>query len=144
MKGKLLDYIDKLPVYVKEEIMPVIRAADAVAHDLHNARFTSYARPGTGSAELCLWRVELQAESTGAGHRIHAEEVFVIVEGAVELAIDGEVHSLQVGDVAVVPAGASIGVDNAATVPAVMWVSTRVGFSAEMADGTPVTPPWVG
>ena len=36
--------------------MPVVHAADAVIHDMHGSRFTSYAAPSRGSAELCAWR----------------------------------------------------------------------------------------
>ena len=62
--------------------MPVIHAADAVVHDLHGARFTSYASSVAGSAELCVWRLELPEVGAGAPHRISREEVFVFTGGA--------------------------------------------------------------
>jgi hypothetical protein len=39
--------------------LPVVRAADAVVHDLHGSRFTSYAAPARGSTELRAWRLDV-------------------------------------------------------------------------------------
>jgi hypothetical protein len=48
-----------------------------------------------------------------------------------------------VGDAAIVPAGSPIQLTNASEGPAALHVAIQAGFSATMADGTPVgTPPW--
>jgi mannose-6-phosphate isomerase-like protein (cupin superfamily) len=126
--------------------MPVIRAADAVVHELHGTRFTSYASSASGSAELCVWRVDLPepaAEpSPGVPHRISREEVFVIIDGAVRVNLDDASHVLGPGDVAVAPAGAHISIDNLGPGPASAWVSTGLGLEAMMADGSRISPPW--
>ncbi len=138
----LLDYMDKLIDYSKEALMPVIRSADAQVHEIHNARFTSFIRPGTGSAELCVWQTEVAPGSVGVPHRILREEVFVLLSGEVEIAIDGEVASMKQGDAAVAPAGSMIGLTNTADEPAVLFVTVPVGFSAELPDGSTFVPPW--
>lgn len=41
--------------------MPVVRSSDAVTHEIHGARFVSYATPLSGAKELCAWRGEIPA-----------------------------------------------------------------------------------
>jgi quercetin dioxygenase-like cupin family protein len=122
--------------------MPVIRAADAVVHELPGTRFSSYASSAAGSRELCVWRVEIAEVGGGAPHRISCEEVFVFIEGSVLLNLDGEEHVLHAGDVAVAPAGALLRLDNLGPGPASAWVSTSLGLQAQLADGSPFSPPW--
>src|SRR5690606_22802395 len=122
--------------------MPVVRAADAPVHEVHNARFTSLIRPGVGSAELCVWQTEVAPGSAGVPHRILGEEAFVLLSGEVTLTVDGESADLRLGDAAVAPAGAAIALANAGRVPAVLLVTVRAGFAAELPDGSTFTPPW--
>jgi quercetin dioxygenase-like cupin family protein len=122
--------------------MPVIRAADAVAHVMHSATFTPFARPSSGSAELCLWRVELAPQSTGVAHRVLREEVFTLTAGGAEITVDGERSTLEPADVAVAPAGSTVRVDNPTQDTAVFWVAAPVGFTGELPDGTLIAPPW--
>ncbi|MFF5036214.1 cupin domain-containing protein [Nocardia salmonicida] len=122
--------------------MPVIRSADAQVHEVHNARFTSLVRPGTGSAELCVWQTEVAADSVGVPHRILGEEAFVLLSGEVTMTIDGESAPMKPGDAAVAPAGSVIALANSADEPATLVVSVRVGFAAELPDGSTFTPPW--
>ena len=123
--------------------MPVIRAAEAEVHEMHNARFTSYIRPGTGSAELCVWRLDVDPASEGQPHRVLREEAFVLLEGEVVLTIDGVAHSLAAGDAAVALAGSVIRVDNPGDRPAGILVTVPVGFWGELPDGTRIAPRWV-
>jgi len=122
--------------------MPVIRAAEAEVHPMHNARFTSYARPGTGSGALCVWMVELDAATPGQPHKLLGEEVFLMLDGEAVLAIDGLESRLSAGDAAIAPAGSVIRLDNPGTRTARFVVTAPVGFAAELADGTRMTPPW--
>jgi quercetin dioxygenase-like cupin family protein len=123
--------------------MPVIHAAEAEVHELHNARFISYARPGTGSRELCLWQVRIAAGSEGQTHTVLREEVFAVIEGEVVLTVDGAAHPLSSGDAAIALAGSAIRLDNPGERAAMLIVTVPVGFSAELADGTRIVPPWV-
>jgi quercetin dioxygenase-like cupin family protein len=122
--------------------VPVIHAADAVVHELHGARFTSYASSAAGSTELCVWRLDLPQVGDGLPHRISREEVFVVIGGSVRVHLDGTAHVLGAGDVAVAPAGSLLSVDNLGPGPAGAWVSTSVGLEAELCDGSRMNPPW--
>ena len=122
--------------------MPVIRSADAVVFEIHGATFRSYASSATGSKELCFWRTEIPQAGTGLPHRVSREEVFAVIEGRLQLTLDGDTHVLGVGDVAVVPAGTMLRLDNLGPGPAALWVSTSVGLEAELEDGSRMSPPW--
>ncbi|QTE02395.1 cupin domain-containing protein [Streptomyces cyanogenus] len=122
--------------------MPFIRSDEAVVHEIHGGRFVSYVRPDTGGRELAAWRVELPAAMVGPAHTISEEEAFYVLSGRLRLTIDGESAELRAGDAAVAPAGSELAVANTTDQPAHMWVTTRVGLTAELADGTTITPPW--
>ena len=123
--------------------MPLIRSSEAVTHDMNGARFTAYAAPARGAAEVCAWRLDLPAGQPGQPHRITREEVFYVLAGAPRVRLDGASHELAAGDVLVAPAGATLAVENPGDAPAQFWVSCSVGLEAELADGSRITPPWV-
>ncbi|MFI6867701.1 cupin domain-containing protein [Nocardia sp. NPDC050406] len=119
-----------------------MRTAEAVVHDLHNARFTALINPSSGSAELCVWRVEVAPGTTGVPHKIHREEAFVVLTGTPTLTIDGVAAPLEPGDAAVAPTGSTISLANPGDTPATLLVTTSVGFTGELPDGTIISPPW--
>jgi mannose-6-phosphate isomerase-like protein (cupin superfamily) len=123
--------------------MPIYRSADAVPHQLHGSVFHAYASPSTGSRELCAWRVEIAAGTTGMPHRVGRDEVFILASGRLSVTLDGVAGHLEPGDVLVVPAGAEFRADNEGQSPAEAWVTTSAGFEATLPDGTTITPPWV-
>ena len=122
--------------------MPFIRSDEAVVHEIHGGRFVSYVRPDTGSRDLAAWRVEIPAAMVGPTHTISDEETFYILSGRLRLTIDGESAELRAGDAAVAPAGSELAVANTTDQPAHMWVTTRVGLTAKLANGNTITPPW--
>lgn len=122
--------------------MPFIRSGEAVAHEIHGTGFISYVRPATGSRDLAAWRGEIPAGTVAPEHVISQEEVFYVLSGRLRLTIDGESAELGTGDAAVAPAGSALAVVNPTAAPAHIWVTTRVGLTAEMADGSTLAPPW--
>ncbi len=122
--------------------MPVIRSADAVVHEMHGTRFTSYAAPARGSQELCAWRIDVPPGSIGVAHTITREEIVFVLSGAMELALDEATYTVPAGDAAVLPAGATVRVDNAGDEPVTAWVTTSIGLEAQLADGSRIVPPW--
>ncbi|MER5555146.1 cupin domain-containing protein [Streptomyces sp. NPDC002793] len=122
--------------------MPFIRSDEAVVHEIHGARFVSYTRPATGSRDLAAWRGEIPAGTESPAHVISHEETFYVLSGRLRLTIGGESAELGVGDAAVAPAGSELAVANTTDRPAHMWVTTRVGLRAKLADGSTITPPW--
>ncbi|UWE09165.1 cupin domain-containing protein [Actinacidiphila bryophytorum] len=122
--------------------MPFVAASEAVVHDLHGVRFASYASTTRGSKELCAWRGEVPAGSRGQVHTVSREEVFLVLSGSVQLTVDGESRLLGEGDVAIAPAGSTLDVANPTEEPARMWVTTSVGLTATLPDGSQISPPW--
>ncbi|MFD7029558.1 cupin domain-containing protein [Streptomyces sp. NPDC059917] len=122
--------------------MPFIHRDEAVVHEIHGGRFVSYVRTDTGSKDLASWRVEVPPAMVGPRHTISAEETFYVLSGRLRLTIDGESAELRSGDAAVAPAGSELGVANTTEESAHLWVTTRVGLTAELADGSTLTPPW--
>jgi quercetin dioxygenase-like cupin family protein len=122
--------------------MHVTRAPEAETFELPGVRFTSLAAPRLGSAQLCLWRLEVEPGlETPEAHTIDRDEAFVVVAGTVRLTPGGA--ELEAGDAAVVPAGAPIRLVNAGAGAAILHVAVQAGFTATMADGAAVgTPPW--
>ncbi|MEV6046156.1 cupin domain-containing protein [Streptomyces xanthochromogenes] len=122
--------------------MSFIRSEEAVVHEIHGGRFVSYVRPDTGSRELAAWRVEIPAAMVAPTHTISEEETFYVLSGSVRLVIDGEGLELRPGDAAVAPAGSELALANTTDGPAQLWVNTRVGLTARLADGSSMSPPW--
>ncbi|MEZ7158759.1 cupin domain-containing protein [Streptomyces sp. MAD19A] len=123
--------------------MPVVRPSDAVVHEMHGARFVSYATPATGSRELCAWRGEIPAGTRAPAHTVSREEIFHLLAGELLITLDGAPHRITAaGDTVIVNAGATLAVENPAAEPAVSWVTTSQGLEATLADGTRIAPPW--
>ena len=122
--------------------MHVIRGDNAPTFDLPGIRFTALAAPSRGSAQLCAWLLTVDpGVQPGQPHSLDHDEVFLVLEGAITLSAGGEVATA--GDAVVVPAGEPIQLSNAGDRPARVHVAVRAGFTATLADGTPIgTPPW--
>ncbi|WP_324785698.1 cupin domain-containing protein [Streptomyces sp. H51] len=122
--------------------MPVIRTSDAVTHEIHGARFVSYATPLTGSKELCAWRGEIPAGTRAPVHTVSREEVFHLLIGELLVTLDGRTDRVTAGDTVIVSPGTAFGVENPTDQTAISWVTTSIGLEAELADGTRISPPW--
>lgn len=122
--------------------MPVIQSHEAVEHQAHGARFHSYAAPAHGSRELCAWRLEVSPAITGLRHQVTREEVLCMLTGHLHVELDGQTHDVGPGDVLVVPAGSTFGIDNVTSEPATAWVTTSAGLRAVLPDGAWFQPPW--
>lgn len=122
--------------------MPVIRPTEAITHEIHGARFVSYATPRTGSKELCAWRGEIPAGTKAPAHTVNREEIFHLLSGELLITLDGRTDRITAGDTLIVNPGATLTVENPTTEIAISWVTTSIGLEAELADGTRLTPPW--
>ncbi|TQJ48016.1 cupin domain-containing protein [Streptomyces sp. NBC_00080] len=122
--------------------MPVIRSSEAVTHEIHGARFVSYATPRTGSKELCAWRGEIPAGTKAPAHTVSREEIFHLLVGELILTLDGRAERIRAGDTVIVNPGATLAVENPTDHTALSWVTTSIGLEAELADGTRIAPLW--
>jgi quercetin dioxygenase-like cupin family protein len=127
---------------VERELMTIMRVTEAVAHEMHGARFDAYVSPSSGSRQLCAWQVTVAPGVDGQQHRVSHEEVFLVLSGAPTLVVDGSASTLAAGDVAFVPAGGLLRLANDGPGDAALWVTTSVGLHAELPDGSTVRPPW--
>lgn len=137
---KKLDYNDNLLVYL-EVNMPVIRAAEAAPFEIYGSRFLSYVAPSRGSDQLCAWRLDVPAGLQGVAHRPTREEVLFVLDGELQVTLDGVRSDLRHGDVALVPANSEVRVD-AGPDGATAWVTTTPGIEAVNGDGSRIIPPW--
>ncbi|MEV6835069.1 cupin domain-containing protein [Streptomyces sp. NPDC051133] len=122
--------------------MPVVRSSEAVTHEIHGARFVSYATPLTGSKELCAWRGEIPPGTKAPAHTVSREEIFHLLVGDLLITLDGRTERVSAGDTLIIHAGATLSLENPSDHTAISWVTTSVGLTAELADGTVITPPW--
>jgi mannose-6-phosphate isomerase-like protein (cupin superfamily) len=120
----------------------VITAAEAPRFELAGVEFAGLASPTRGSADVCTWRITVAAGlHSPQPHKLDRDEIFMVSSGAIRLGPDAP--TLTAGDAVVVPAGQPIQLINPGAVPAEAYVVIRSGFTAAMADGTPIgTPPW--
>ncbi|MFF8728391.1 cupin domain-containing protein [Streptomyces sp. NPDC015171] len=122
--------------------MPVVRSSAAVTHEIHGARFVSYATPLTGSRELCAWRGEIPPGTRAPAHTVSREEIFHLLVGELLMTLDGHTERISAGDTVIVNPGATLAVENPTGHTAISWVTTSIGLEARLADGTRITPPW--
>ena len=122
--------------------MPVIRSTEGVAHALHGTTFTAYANSTTGTAELCAWSTHIPAGQPAVPHRISREEVFLVTAGHARFTIDDESVQAQSGDVVVAPAGSLLSIEAIGDQDLTIWVTTSLGLTAKLADGSEFAPPW--
>ncbi|MBL1086224.1 cupin domain-containing protein [Streptomyces actinomycinicus] len=122
--------------------MPVVRSSQAVTHEIHGARFVSYATPRSGSKELCAWRGEIPAGTRAPAHTVSREEIFLLLVGELLITLDGRAERISAGDTVIINPGATLTVENPTDHTAISWVTTSVGLEAQLTDGTTLTPPW--
>jgi uncharacterized RmlC-like cupin family protein len=121
--------------------MHVIRAAEAPRFQLPGVEFTGLAAPSRGCTGLCTWKLTVHpGVGGGEPHTLDRDEVFMVVNGTVQLAPGGD--KLGPGDAAGVPAGEPIALTNLGEETAELYVAIAAGFTGTMADGTKVQPPW--
>ena len=122
--------------------MPVIRSHEGTAHDVHGTTFTAYANSNTGTADLCAWSTRVPAGQPGLPHRVSKEELFLVTEGTPRFTVDEEVVDALPGDVVVTPAGSMLTIEATGNQDSIIWVTTRLGLTVKLPDGTEFPPPW--
>ena len=120
----------------------LIREQEAPRFELPGVRFTAGAAPSRGSAQLCTWTITVSPDLHSPDpHTLDADEVFTVLSGTIHTTPDAP--AARAGDTVVVTAGSPIQLVNPGDEPAEVMVAVRAGFTARLADGTPIgTPPW--
>ena len=78
--------------------MPVITAPTSPTHEVGGTKFTSLATPRLGSARTSIWQVEIPAGEAPTPHELTEEEIFVVLDGAASVTLDGKVCAAGAGD----------------------------------------------
>lgn len=87
--------------------MQVVAPAPAHVTATPNAVMTGLAAPSRGSTELSTWRVRMEAEAAGPVHTADREQVWMVLNGALEFTCEGEAATVSAGGTAILPAGAT-------------------------------------
>jgi mannose-6-phosphate isomerase-like protein (cupin superfamily) len=123
--------------------MNLITAADAAIFDIPDTHVIAYAAPSRGSAQLCLWRIDIAPGSTSPLHHMDCEEVFLCVDGSAVVAVDGEKRTVEAGDCLVLSAGTDFSFRVNGEQPFRALACIPAGGKATMAEsGDTLVPPW--
>ena len=121
----------------------LIRSDDAPRFEVPGFEIIGMASPSRGATEICTWRLRGSPEASSPRHRLDREEVFMVLDGRLEVVLSGFSIVLERGDAACVPAGTEFHVRNAGGEAVEAIVCVPAGLNATLADGTELgTPGW--
>src|SRR6478752_1669679 len=120
--------------------MPVLPAPATPTHDLDGTRFTSLVTPTRGGTDTAVWQVEIPPGSPPTPpHSMTREEVFIVLDGAASVRMDGRDEVARRGDAIVVPAAVEFVLANAGDGPLRLLCCLPVGGLAYLPGGVPFT-----
>ena len=103
-------------------------------HETPNAVMQTLAAPSTGTTDLAVWTVEMNAGQTAPSHTTDREQVWVVLYGT--LRINGVKHT----GTTVIPANSERRIE--AVTAARALVCSRAGATVTTVDGDTRTLPW--
>jgi quercetin dioxygenase-like cupin family protein len=121
--------------------MPVLSPATPV-NPFPGSHFTQLASPSRGSVQTSVWQVEILPGTPPAPHQVTAEEIFVVLDGEVNVTLADVVTTASAGDAIVVPANTDFALDIRGAAPLRLLCVLPVGGQARTPDGAVFTPPW--
>jgi quercetin dioxygenase-like cupin family protein len=121
----------------------VIHPADARRTTTPNATMTTLASPTvSGPTTISLWRVEIEAGSSGPVHSFDSEQIWCLLSGSAEFVVNGERLRLDAGDTIRI-AGQAVR-QLSATRDAEFLVCGRSDAQVSTPTGSHTgTPPWI-
>jgi quercetin dioxygenase-like cupin family protein len=123
----------------------LIRAAEAPHFEVHGAEVVGYASPARGSASLAAWRLSLSPGAASPLHQLSVDETFIVLRGAADYEVEGNVLRVNTGDGVTVDANTSFRISAVGDQPfeAVAMVPMgRDRCEARVEGGLPFAPPW--
>ena len=69
----------------------------APRHETPNAVMRTLAAPSLGSTDLAVWHVSMDAGQQGPDHSVNREQVWVVLEGHLDVQVAGESRCLKEG-----------------------------------------------
>lgn len=116
--------------------MSITRLADAPTVETPNAVMRTLASPARDRSALAVWHVALQPGASGPEHWIDADQVYVVLSGALDITIDGVAGTAEAGDALFVPRGALRRIRNAGGAPVAAVVSMPAGGRVSTPSGS--------
>ena len=75
----------------------LIDLRSAPRHETPNAVMRTLASPSLGSTELAVWHVSMEAGQEGPEHKVNREQVWIVLEGHLDVEVAGESSCLKEG-----------------------------------------------
>jgi quercetin dioxygenase-like cupin family protein len=122
--------------------VPLIRASEAPSWEQQGWKMQGLAAPSRGSAQLAVWQVHIDPNTDGPLHRVDHDIVFVVIDGAAMITVDGETVDVAAGDAFVIPAGSERKLGNRQSIPCDLINAMPAGAKSERTDGSKSSIPW--
>jgi len=121
-----------------------VRAAEGRRTETPNATMTTLASPTLGpTADLSLWRVEMEAGAVGPLHTFDREQLWTVLDGELTITVEGATSDLAAGDTIVIPAAVERQV-HARTAARLIVCGHGDAVAAVPGEDAPRgTPPWI-
>jgi quercetin dioxygenase-like cupin family protein len=107
-----------------------------------NAVMRVYASPSLTGGELAVWRTEMEPGAAGPLHEASGEQVLVVLDGELTVAVGGRPSVLAPGDSVTIPAGAERRLTNAGPAPLAFLACSTPAPTATVRGGEPQPIPW--
>jgi quercetin dioxygenase-like cupin family protein len=111
-------------------------------HETPNAVMYTYASRALTGSDLAVWRVEMEPGAVGPVHSVDVEQVLVVLQGALQVDLDGTTYDVGPQRSRVLPANAQRQLSNTSVGSTVAIVSSRSGARASTAERSDVAIPW--
>jgi quercetin dioxygenase-like cupin family protein len=121
-----------------------VHARQARKTETPNALMTTLASPSQGAtAELSMWLVDMRAGQQGPLHVFDVEQIWHVLQGQAEIAVDAEHASLGPGDTLVLVAGVHRQVSALTDVRLVVCGRADATTSVPGETTSRGVPPWI-
>lgn len=121
-----------------------IPASHARRTETPNALMTTLASPSQGAtAELSMWLVDMRAGQQGPLHVFDIEQIWHVLQGQVDIAVDAEQAVLGPGDTLVLAAGTQRQVSALTDVRLVVCGRSDAAVSVPGEATSRGAPPWI-
>lgn len=122
-----------------------VRSFEARRVETPNAVMTTLASPTQGlSTALSMWQVEMGGGQRGPVHAFASEQLWHVLDGEAEVAIEGETLALGAGDSLVMPAGVDRQVFARTSARFVVCGLGNAVVSVAGETAPRGVPPWIG
>jgi quercetin dioxygenase-like cupin family protein len=107
-----------------------------------NASVIPLATKRLGAQQVSVIRQLMESGHKNPTHTQTTEEVMIMLQGSVNVTVNGATQELFIGDTLIVPANTPHSIENASGKSAEWLIVSPLGMQFFGPDGNPVTPPW--